>query len=98
MSCLPSKILRKKARLKRGSIPPEQSAIIEMDKQISDKQEEINHLESQTGSSLWLSDLNEFLEAWKKYVDHRISESTSVAKSESSKAKAPTKKRPVVRK
>jgi DNA topoisomerase II len=75
-----------------------QSAIIEMDKQIADKQDEIDHLESQTGSSLWLSDLNEFLEAWKKYVEHRISESTSVAKSDSSKSKAPVKKRPVVRK
>jgi DNA topoisomerase-2 len=75
-----------------------QSAIIEMDKQIAEKQEEIEQLESQTGSSLWLSDLQEFLEAWKKYTEHRIAESTSIAKSESSKSKPTPKKRPVVRK
>ena len=51
------------------------SAVIELDKQIADKQTEIDYLESQTGGSLWIKDLDEFHEAWTTYVSARNAES-----------------------
>ena len=51
------------------------SAVIELDKQIADKQAEIDYLESQTGGSLWIKDLDEFHEAWTTYVSARNAES-----------------------
>jgi DNA topoisomerase-2 len=76
-----------------------QSAVIELDRQITDKQGEIEHLEGETGASLWLSDLAEFEEVWKKMSELRAEESTAVGKSESPGGKAPGRKRkPVVAK
>jgi DNA gyrase/topoisomerase IV subunit A len=58
-----------------------QSAVIELDKQITEKQDEISALQSETGSSLWLKDLEEFLQSWDAYSKSRITESVSVTKS-----------------
>ena len=70
-----------------------QSAIVELDRQVSEKQEEIERLESETANSLWLSDLDDFEKCWKEMSDTRLSDSvSSVAKSETKK------KRPVVKK
>jgi len=74
------------------------SAVIELDSQIADKQTEIARLEAETASSLWLTDLSEFEEAWKRYSEVRVAESVSVAKSDSVSAKPATKRRkPVVK-
>lgn len=74
-----------------------QSAVIELDEAIAEKEGEIAHLESQTGSSLWLADLAELEEAWKKYVVLRVAESTAVASGEAAGGAAGGKKKPVVR-
>jgi DNA topoisomerase-2 len=50
------------------------SAVIELDTQISEKQAEIERLEAETGASLWLTDLAEFDECWKKFATDRIGE------------------------
>jgi DNA topoisomerase-2 len=71
-----------------------QSAVVELDEAIGVKQGEIEHLESQTGSSLWLSDLAELDEAWKKYSELRMAESVAVASGE---AVVAGKKKPAVR-
>ena len=44
------------------------SAIVELDKQIAEKQGEIDYLNGQTDSSLWIKDLDEFQEAWTAYA------------------------------
>jgi DNA topoisomerase-2 len=75
-----------------------QSAVIELDKQITDKMTEIERLEEETASSLWLSDLNEFEEAWKSHSATRTSDAVSIAKSENPSAKAPRKRKPIVAK
>jgi DNA topoisomerase-2 len=59
-----------------------QAAVIELDRQVSEKQTEIERLEAETATSLWLTDLDEFEEAWALFSKERISESMSVAKSE----------------
>ena len=71
-----------------------QSAITELDHQIEEKQGEIEHLESQTASSLWSSDLEEFKEAWAHYSASRESETSM--KSESTDKKAPRKRKPAL--
>jgi DNA topoisomerase-2 len=53
------------------------SAIKELDDQVADKRAEIERLESETASSLWLSDLSEFEQEWDKYQNSRISEMTA---------------------
>lgn len=63
-----------------------QSAIHEMDTQITEKQDEMKQLEEETAESLWLSDLNEFEAAWKAYSENRSAESVAVARSENGKA------------
>jgi DNA topoisomerase-2 len=73
-----------------------QSAVIELDEAIGVKQGEIEHLESQTAASLWLTDLTELEEAWKKYSELRTAESVAVAKGDSGEAGA-GKKKPVAR-
>jgi hypothetical protein len=73
-----------------------QSAVVELDRQIAEKQGEIEHLEGETASSLWLADLDEFEEAWKKYSEVRVSDATSIAKSETPGGKAPRRKKPVI--
>lgn len=74
-----------------------QAAVIELDKQISEKRDEIERLEAETSSSLWLSDLDDFEAAWKQYSEARVTDATSVAKSDSATAgKAPRKRKPQV--
>jgi hypothetical protein len=72
-----------------------QSAVIELDRQIAEKQGEIRALEGETGSSLWLKDLEEFLQSWDAYSKARVADSVSVAKSD---AKEKVKKARVARK
>ena len=73
-----------------------QSAVVELDEAIGAKQGEIEHLESQTAGSLWLSDLAELDEAWKKYSELRVASSeTAVASGEAGAGAG--KKKPVVR-
>lgn len=66
------------------------AAVIELDEQIAEKREEIAHLETETASSLWLADLEEFRQAWIHYSEVRIFESVSVSTSDGTK---PVKKR-----
>jgi DNA topoisomerase-2 len=68
-----------------------QSAVIELDRQIAEKQEEIDRLEAETANSLWLSDLDDFEKCWNEMSALRLSDSVSVAKSETKKRK-PVKK------
>ena len=75
-----------------------QSAVIELDKQITEKSTEIERLEAETASSLWLSDLNDFEESWKQLSDIRVTDSISIAKSETPKGKAPRKRKPAIAK
>jgi uncharacterized small protein (DUF1192 family) len=72
-----------------------QAAVIELDRQITDKQTEIERLESETASSLWLADLEEFEDSWKAMSVLRLEEATSIAKSEAPGVKAPRKRKPV---
>ena len=74
-----------------------QAAVVELDRQISDKQSEIDRLEAETASSLWISDLDEFEVAWKAMSTLRAIEATSVTKSDAAAA-GPKKKKPVVAK
>jgi DNA topoisomerase-2 len=83
-----------------------QSAVIELDKQIGDKQSEIEHLENQTSKSMWLSDLDEFYDSWKEYSKIRLESSTIIANSENGATagagagagKAPRKRKPAIAK
>ena len=70
-----------------------QSAVIELDGQIAEKRGEMEHLESETASSLWQADLEEFREAWVAYAQERVASNTAVAQS-GDKQKA--RKRPAV--
>jgi hypothetical protein len=70
-----------------------QSAVVELDGQIAEKGAEIEHLEGETGSSMWLADLEEFRVAWEQYSQERVASAVSVAKSDTGK-----KKRPMVKK
>ena len=70
------------------------AAVIELDKQIADKQAEIDYLESQTGASLWIKDLDEFMEAWSAYAAARNAESVPGATA----APPQKKKRAVIKK
>ena len=71
-----------------------ESAIVELDGQIMEKRKEIEHLEEETASSLWLADLEEFRQAWIHYSEVRIFESVSV--SESGDVKPVKKRKPAV--
>jgi hypothetical protein len=73
-----------------------QSAVIELDRQIAEKQEEIDRLEAETANSLWLSDLDDFEKCWNEMSAVRLTDSVSVAKSD--KKSETKKKRPVVKK
>jgi hypothetical protein len=75
-----------------------QAAVVELDRQISDKQAEIDRLEAETASSLWIADLDEFEEAWKAMSTLRASEATSVTKSDVPGGKTIKKKKPVIAK
>ena len=66
-----------------------QSAVVELDGQIAEKGAEIEHLEGETGSSMWLADLEEFRVAWEQYSQERVASAVSVAKSDTGKKKRP---------
>jgi hypothetical protein len=70
-----------------------QSAVVELDGHIAEKQGEIDRLQGETGSSLWVADLAEFQQAWTVYSQERIASATSVAQS-SSGAAAPKRRPP----
>jgi DNA topoisomerase-2 len=55
------------------------ASIVELDKQITEKQGEIDYLTSQTAISLWMKDLDEFEEAWNSYATARQAESVPMA-------------------
>jgi hypothetical protein len=75
------------------------SAVIELDKQITDKSNEIERLEAETANSLWMSDLDDFEAAWKNMSQTRLEDATSIAKSDSPGSnKAPRKRKPAVSK
>jgi DNA topoisomerase-2 len=69
------------------------AAVAELDGQIAEKQGEIEHLEAETGASLWLADLEEFREAWVAYVQERVASNTAVTQSSSGAQK---KKKPTI--
>lgn len=69
-----------------------QQAVVELDKQLAEKQCEVEHLDSETATSLWLSDLDELEMAWKQYSIQRIEESVSVTSSHGTKAQKPKRK------
>ena len=73
-----------------------QAAVIELDKQLAEKLAEVERLENETASSLWLSDLQEVHDAWNAYRIARTEESVAVASSE--QTKAPRKKKIVLAK
>jgi hypothetical protein len=64
------------------------AAVVELDKQIAEKQGEIDYLAAQTGASLWIQDLDEFQEAWSVYAASREAESIPAG----ARADAPKKK------
>jgi hypothetical protein len=75
-----------------------QSAVIDLDRQITDKRTEIERLEAETANSLWMSDLDEFEICWKNMSQIRVEDATSIAKSETPSGKAPRKRKPAVAK
>ena len=72
-----------------------QSAVVELDGQLEEKRTEKERLEAETGSSMWLADLEAFRLAWVQYSAERIASSVSVATSET---KAVKKRKPMLAK
>ena len=70
-----------------------QSAVIELDGQWEEKHTEKERVEAETGSSLWLADLEAFRLAWVQYSAERVASSVSVTSSE---VKVVKKRKPVV--
>ena len=70
-----------------------QSAVIELDGQWEEKRTEKERVEAETGSSLWLADLEAFRLAWVQYSAERVASSVSVTSSE---AKVVKKRKPTV--
>ena len=73
-----------------------QSAVQDLDGQLDEKHAEKERLEAETGSSMWLADLEVFRLAWVQYSLERVASSSAVEKSDSG-VKVP-KKRVVVKK
>lgn len=73
-----------------------QSAVQDLDGQLDEKRAEKERLEAETGSSMWLADLEVFRLAWVQYSLERVASSSAVEKSDSG-VKVP-KKRVVVKK
>jgi DNA topoisomerase-2 len=69
-----------------------QSAVVELDGQLEEKRTEKERLEAETGSSLWLADLEAFRLGWVQYSQERVASSVSVA---SSDAKVVKKRKPI---
>jgi len=63
------------------------SAVIELDKQITEKQGEIDYLDGETAASLWIKDLDEFQESWATYSAARKAESVPMAEKVDEKPK-----------
>ena len=63
-----------------------QAAVIELDKQLAEKHSEMEHLESETGRSLWLADLDDLEASWQQYSQIRVAESVSVTSANSKPA------------
>jgi DNA topoisomerase-2 len=76
------------------------SAVIELDTQIAEKQAEIERLEAETGASLWLTDLGEFDECWKKFTGDRVGEVAASAETKVANGGAgfPRRRKPVAAK
>jgi hypothetical protein len=70
-----------------------QSAVQELDVEWEEKRVEIERLDAETGSSLWLADLEAFRLAWVQYSLERVAISVSVATSD---AKVVKKRKPTV--
>jgi DNA topoisomerase-2 len=64
-------------------------AVAELDGQIAEKRGEMEHLESETASSLWQADLEEFREEWTAYTQERVASNTAVAQSGTKGKKRP---------
>jgi DNA topoisomerase-2 len=74
-----------------------QSAVVELDGQWEEKRMEKERFEAETGSSLWLADLEAFRLAWVQYSAERVASSVSVSSSEEG-AKVVKKRKPVIAK
>ena len=74
-----------------------QSAVVELDGQWEEKRAEKECFEAETGSSLWLADLEAFRLAWVQYSLERVASSVSVSSSEEG-GKVVKKRKPVIAK
>jgi DNA topoisomerase-2 len=70
-----------------------QSAVIELDKQIMEKQTEITRLTSMTASMLWMADLDEFQESYNQYMVCRTSQFVSTGVKQMAKPKVNRKRK-----
>jgi DNA gyrase/topoisomerase IV subunit A len=59
-----------------------QSAVVDLDGQLDEKRTEKERLEAESGSSMWLADLEAFRLAWVQYSAERIASSVSVERSD----------------
>jgi DNA topoisomerase-2 len=59
-----------------------QSAVVELDAQLEEKRTDKERLEADTGSSMWLADLEAFRLAWVQYSAERVASSVSITTSE----------------
>jgi DNA topoisomerase-2 len=74
-----------------------QSAVVELDGQWEEKRTEKERFEAETGSSLWLADLEAFRLAWVQYSLERAASSVSVSSSEAG-VKVVKKRKPMIAK
>jgi DNA topoisomerase-2 len=72
-----------------------QSAVVELDSQFEEKSTEKEQLNAETGSSLWLKDLEAFRLAWVQYSQERVASSVSTTSSDTA-VKVVRKKKPTV--
>jgi len=72
-----------------------QSAVVELEEQWEEKRTEKERVEAESGSSLWLADIEAFRLAWVAYAQERIASSVSVGNTE---AKVIKKRKPVISK
>jgi DNA topoisomerase-2 len=73
------------------------SAIDKLDEEVAQKKAEVSRLEKETPANMWLSDLEEFEEAWEKYITSRDSE-LKKGSTELSAGSGGKKKRVVIKK
>ena len=72
-----------------------QSAVVELDGQWEEKRTEKERLDAETGSSMWLADLEAFRLAWVQYSVERVASSVSVSSSEAG-VKVAKKRKPMI--